>query len=261
MWPLDGIEGFLALWATVYVAHLAVYFGLGGLLVWGNRYCPNRLIPAVSGRERRPRRTASQEIVQSLKSLTGTSLCFAGGLFAQAQGWTQTPLDLTWVTALLMFAATVVLHDAWFYFGHRLMHTPLLYKHHKVHHANVTPIVWSNDSFSVTDAISVQSFFFFLPFILPIPPAVLIFCRLFDQTKGMIGHSGYEHFANRLSRWPFPLVATVHHDLHHQRFTVNFANQFTIWDRLFGTLDTDYDAMVRRMEDARRDPADAKTET
>lgn len=247
MWPPAGIDGFLALWAASYAGHVAVYFALGGFLLWVNRYFPERRIPAVSGRERRARRTARQEIGQSLKSLLATSFCFAGGLYAQAAGWTWTPLELTPVSALWTFAAAVVLHDAWFYFGHRLMHWKPLYRFHKVHHASVTPTVWNNDSFAVVDALSVQSFFLVLPFLLPIPPAVLVFCRLFDQTKGMIGHSGYEHFAGRLARRPFPLVATVHHDLHHQRFTVNFANQFTLWDRLFGTLDPGYDDLVRQM--------------
>lgn len=251
MWPPAGIDGFLTLWAAVYAAHLTVYFALGLGLVAFNRYFPERRIPAIAGRERRARRSASAEIRQSVKSLAATSFCFAGGLWAQANGWTQAPLELTWVSALWTFAAAVVLHDAWFYFGHRLMHWKPLYRHHKLHHASVTPIVWSNDSFSVLDALSVQSFFLVLPFILPIPPAVLVFCRLFDQTKGMIGHSGYEHFAGRLARRPFPFVATVHHDLHHQRFTENFANQFTVWDRLFGTLSPDYDAAVERL--ARRD--------
>jgi sterol desaturase/sphingolipid hydroxylase (fatty acid hydroxylase superfamily) len=123
----------------------------------------------------------------------------------------------------------------------------------------VTPTVWNNDSFSIPDALSVQSFFLVLPFLLPIPPAVLVFCRLFDQTKGMIGHSGFEYFGNATARWPLPLVATLHHDYHHQHFTVNFANQFTIWDRLFGTLDPKYDERVRQMarRSARDEGADA----
>jgi sterol desaturase/sphingolipid hydroxylase (fatty acid hydroxylase superfamily) len=79
----------------------------------------------------------------------------------------------------------------------------------------------------------------------------------------MIGHSGFEYFGNATARWPLPLVATVHHDFHHQRFNVNFANQFTIWDRLFGTLDPHYDERVKQMTQrtagstARDDGADA----
>ena len=250
MWPLDGIStpgipGFLLLWAASYAVHLALYFGLGSLLLWVNQYFPERQIPAISGRERKARRTAGAEIRQSLKSLIGTSFCLAAGVYAQTTGWTQTPLALSPINVLWTFVAALILHDAWFYFGHRLMHTKPLYRWHKTHHLSVTPTVWNNDSFSVPDALSVQSFFILLPFVLPIPTAALIALRLFDQTKGMIGHSGYEHFAGRLARWPFPLVATVHHDQHHQRFTYNFANQFTWWDRLFGTLDPSYDEQVR----------------
>lgn len=259
MWPPAGIEGFLALWGASYLGHLVVYFGLGGILVCLNRFMAHKQIPAANGGPRRARRTTGQEMVQSLKSLSATSFCLAGGLYVQAHGWAQTPLELTPLTAVLTFCAAVVLHDAWFYFGHRLMHTKRLYKWHKTHHLSVTPTVWNNDSFSIPDALSVQSFFLALPFLLPIPPAVLVFCRLFDQTKGMIGHSGFEYFANATARWPLPLVATVHHDYHHQRFTVNFANQFTFWDRLFGTLDSGYDARVTEM--AKRSPETVRPET
>ena len=47
-----------------------------------------------------------------------------------------------------------------------------------------------------------------------------------------------------MSKRPWPFISALHHDLHHQRFTVNFANQFSIWDRVFGTLDKDYDSMA-----------------
>ena len=204
MWPLDGINaldayGFPLLWAASYIVHLALYFGLGGLLLWLNQHFPERQIPAISGRERKARRTAAEEIRQSLKSLAGTAFCLAAGVFAQVSGWTQAPLELSVLNVLWTFVAALILHDAWFYFGHRLMHTKPLYRWHKTHHLSVTPTVWNNDSFSVPDALSVQSFFILLPFILPMPTAALIALRLFDQTKGMIGHSGYEHFAGRLA--------------------------------------------------------------
>lgn len=252
MWLLDeistyGLAGFAGLWFAAYIVHLAMYFGLGLALIRINRNFPECEIPAISGRGRRARRTPGAEIRQSLMSLAGTSFCLAGGLYAQSAGWTQAALPFTAINVIWTFAAAVVIHDAWFYFSHRLMHTKPLYRWHKTHHLSVTPTVWNNDSFSLPDALSIQSFFIVLPFILPIPPLALIGLRLFDQTKGMIGHSGYEHFAGRLARWPFPLVATVHHDQHHQRFIYNFANQFTWWDRLFGTLDPAYDEQVRQL--------------
>ena len=154
------------------------------------------------------------EIRQNLESLIGTSFSLAAGVYAQTTGWTQVPLAPAPINVLWAFVAALFLHDAWFYFSHRPIHTKPLYRWYKTHHLSGTPTVWNNDSFSVPDALSVQSFFILLPFVLPIPTAALIALRLFDQTKAMIGHSGYEYFAGRLARWPLPFVATVHHHQH-----------------------------------------------
>ncbi len=249
---MHPLAEFAALWAIVYAAHLAVYFGVGGFLIWINRFYPDRRIPAMSGRDRRARMSAAAEIKQSLKTLVGTAFCTAGALYMQHLGWTLAPLELTPISAAWTFVATLILHDAWLYFEHRLMHTKPFYRRfHLRHHRAVAPTVWTNDAFSVTDAFLIQSFFLLLPFVIPIPPLVLIGCRTFDQIKGMVGHSGYEHFAGRWARAPSPLIATIHHDLHHQHFNVNFGNQLSIWDRICGTLDPDYDRLVKEMEEGR----------
>ncbi len=250
MWPLGGIStlgipGVLGLGAVPYAVHIIQFFGLGSLLHRVNQYFPERKLPAISGHERKARRTAIVKIRQSLKSLIGISPCLAAGVYAQIAGWTQAPFDLAPINVLWTFVAALVLHDAWFYFIDRIKHPKPLYRWHKTHLLNVTPTVWNNDDYSVPDALSVQSIFILLPFVLPIPAAALIALRLFDQTKGIIGHSGYEHFAGRLTRWPFSLVATVHHDQQHQRLSYNFPNQFTWWGRLIGKLDPSYDEQVR----------------
>ena len=249
--PVD----FLAVWAAAYVGHVALYLAFGAAIGWALALRPNKRIAMLSGRKRRSDRTAAAEIKLSLKAMVATSVCLAGALYAQGKGWTQTPLELTPVSAVWTFLATMVLHDMWFYFGHRLMHTRLLYPYHKPHHANAAPIQWTANSFSPLDAFVVQSGFLVLPFVIPIPPLVLVAYIFFDQAKGVIGHSGYEYFAGRMARAPWPFIATIHHDLHHQRFSVNFANQFTLLDRLFGTLDPDYDRLVREIENGRA-PAD-----
>ena len=248
--PEASLLEFLGLWALVYGAHIVVYFAVGYFLIWFNGFFPEKRIPAIGGRNRRARMSDAAEIRQSVKTLLSTAFCTSASLYMQHLGWTQTPLELTPISALWTFAATVVIFDLWLYVEHRLMHTKLLYRpFHLRHHRAVAPSVWTNDAFTVTEAFVIQAFFILLPFILPIPPLVLIFCRLFDQVKGMIGHSGYEHFAGRLSRAPSPLIATLHHDLHHQRFTVNFGNQTSFWDRVFGTLDPDYDRLIAEISE------------
>ena len=75
----------------------------------------------------------------------------------------------------------------------------------------------------------------------------LVLYRLSDHIKGLIGHSGYEFAAGPFSVWPMPFVCVLHHDAHHELFRYNFGNTLSIWDRLFGTLDPNYDRKVREI--------------
>ena len=231
----------LGLWAAVYAATVALYFGQGGLLIWINNRNPERRIQ----KNRRGEKRARMEIIQSLKSLIVTCGCLAGGLWLQWMGWTLwAPLELTWWSAILMFGVSIVLYDAWFYWGHRLMHWKPLYKHHFLHHKSVAPTVWSNYSDTMTDAFAMQSYYLIAPIFLPIPSLVLVAHRVWDHINGQIGHSGFEYFADRTTRFPSPMVCVTFHDQHHEAFNYNFANFFSFWDRVCGTLHPDYDAKV-----------------
>jgi sterol desaturase/sphingolipid hydroxylase (fatty acid hydroxylase superfamily) len=241
----DALAHLLGLWAAVYTATVAGYFGLGFALEALNRRNPDRRIQP----QRRGEDRARVEIAQSLKSLTVTCFCLAAGLWAQARGWTLLPpVELTIWTAVGAFAVSIVLFDAWFYWGHRLMHWRPLYRHHLWHHRSVAPTVWSNYSDSMIDAFAMQSYYLIAPLVLPIPAAVLVAHRVYDHVNGMIGHSGFEYFAGSGARFPSPFVCTTFHDQHHEKFGYNYANFFSVWDRLMGTLHPDYEARVRRFE-------------
>jgi sterol desaturase/sphingolipid hydroxylase (fatty acid hydroxylase superfamily) len=243
---------FLALWAAVYAAHIALYFGQGALMDAINRRHPDRRIQQARRGEERKR----VEIRQSLKALVVISGCVAGGLWLPAHGVTLwPPFAFDWVWTPVMFVVSVVLFDAWFYWGHRLMHTKRLYRHHFWHHRSVAPTVWSNYSDSLPDAFAMQSYYLIMPLLLPIPPEVLILHRLWDHVNGQIGHSGFEYFADRTTRFPSPMVCVTFHDQHHEHFRYNYANFFSFWDRLCGTLHPDYDRRVAGWSNGERAPA------
>ncbi|MEM9011746.1 MAG: sterol desaturase family protein [Pseudomonadota bacterium] len=233
---------FLAIWAAVYAATVAAYFGLGNLLIWVNNRHPERRIQPL----RRGEKRAREEILNSLRSLIVTCFCLAGGIFVQLQGWTlwQAGPLLSWWT-LVWFAVSVVAFDTWFYWGHRLMHSKRLYKFHFLHHRSVAPTVWSQYSDGEVDAFVMQSFYLFAPMILPLHPLVLIAHRTWDHINGQIGHSGFEYFADQTTRFPSPMVCVTFHDQHHEHFRYNYANFFSFWDRLCGTLHPDYDTKVQ----------------
>ena len=243
----EALADLLMIWAAVYGATVAGYFGLGAALDALNRRNPARRIQQA----RRGEDRARVEIVQSLKSLTVTCFCLAFGLWAQARGWGLfAPLELSVWSFAGMFLVSIVLFDAWFYWGHRLMHWRPLYRHHLWHHRSVAPTVWSNYSDTLPDAFAMQSYYLIAPLVLPIPAAVLIAHRIYDHINGMIGHSGFEYFADRSTRFPSPFVCTTFHDQHHEKFRYNYANFFSFWDRAMGTLHPGYDAKVAEFEQA-----------
>ena len=239
----SGIIDFLKVVGVVYVGLLMIYFGLGGFFHWLNSRHPERRI-----QKRALKNQVAMEIRQSVWSLLGISCYVAGGLFVQAKGWTLTPVTLGWGTGFLWFGVCLVVYDAWFYWGHRMMHTDLLYRFHSWHHKSVVPTPWANNSDTVVGTFVEQSFFLFAPFFLPVPAMVLVLHKLYDHVTGIIGHVGYEYFASPTTRRPWPMLCTIFHDQHHGYFRYNYANTFSWWDRLMGTIHPDYDATVKQFE-------------
>lgn len=230
---------------AVYAAHLVAYFGLGGALVAVNRRHPDRRLQP----KRRGETHAAREIRASLIALVPISLLMAAGLGLQAHGFGLfPPLEISGLGWIGLLAATLLIYDAWFYWAHRLMHTRPLYRFHRLHHRSVAPTVWSNYSDHPVDAVVHQLFLLIAPLLLPVPPSVLIAHRLIDHVNGQIGHSGFEYFAGPGARLPWPGLCTAFHDDHHARFTCNYGNFLSIWDRIMGTISADYDARVRSLE-------------
>ena len=241
---LNGFAEFFILAAILYVASTAILFTVGFTVVWLNSRHPERRIQ---------KRDASHRMIDDIKSslvqVAVTSLCLSVGLYAQFRGWTIAPFALSWWSAPLFFAVSLVLHDAWFYWGHRILHTKMFYRFHKPHHMTVTPTVWSNDAGSTVDTIFAHSYYALVLFVIPMPPAVFLAHRVIDQVSALIGHCGFEHFASPTARKPWPMLCTLYHDQHHQYFVYNYANYFSFWDRFCGTIHPSYDTRVKGFED------------
>jgi hypothetical protein len=77
------------------------------------------------------------------------------------------------------------------------------------------------------------------------------------MAPGMLGHAGYEHFASPLGRSPWPLASTVFHDQHHGHFRYNYAHNFSVWDRVMGTLHPRHDGTLEKFESRPRSQAEA----
>jgi Delta7-sterol 5-desaturase len=140
---------------------------------------------------------------------------------------------------LLILVGIVIAHDAYFYWAHRTMHHPKLFKHfHRAHHRSITPTPWAAYSFAIPEAVVMFMFVPIWQFFVPTPGWVMFTWLNFQIIRNAMGHAGFEFFprwwlSTPLTSW---INTTVHHDLHHNGgFNTNYGLYFTWWDKWMGT--------------------------
>ncbi|MDY6938647.1 MAG: sterol desaturase family protein [Cyanobacteriota bacterium] len=145
----------------------------------------------------------------------------------------------------LSFIGILILQDTCFYFIHRLLHHPLLFKHfHSDHHYSKMPTPWTSFALDLPEALLQGLFFLAVVFIFPIHLLVLASWLLVMTFWAVFNHLGFELFSASLARhwlgkW---FVGSTYHSIHHQKFRVHYGLYFTVWDRLLDTYDGKYES-------------------
>jgi len=150
---------------------------------------------------------------------------------------------LAWGAASLVMM--VIAHDAWFYWSHRLMHDPRLFRRmHRRHHRSHNPSPFTAYSFDLGEAAVMAIFVPVWMVLVPTAWPVVGLFMLHQIVRNTLGHAGYELMpANRNGRPILGfLTTTTHHDLHHSEAGWNYGLYFTWWDRMMGTEHPDYHA-------------------
>ncbi len=132
----------------------------------------------------------------------------------------------------------LIAHDAWFYWTHRWMHRPSVFKRvHAVHHASRPPTAWAAMSFHPLEALSGAVVIPLLVFIIPIHAAMLAIVLMVATVMGVTNHMGWEMFPRFMWRGPLGawLITASHHQRHHDAYRCNYGLYFRFWDRLCGT--------------------------
>ncbi|MEY4501434.1 MAG: hypothetical protein RIS52_1324 [Pseudomonadota bacterium] len=140
---------------------------------------------------------------------------------------------------LVVLAGIIIGHDAYFYWVHRAMHHPRLFRlFHRHHHLSITPTPFAAYSFAVPEALMMALFMPLWQLFVATPGWVVFVFLAFQIIRNVMGHAGMEvhprwWLSNPLTRWN---NTTTHHDLHHSgTFKYNYGLYFTYWDRLMGT--------------------------
>ena len=191
-------------------------------------------------------RQVRREVAHSLRSLALFGLVTLVVVCAARSGWTRLYYrldDYGWTWFALSIVLMVVMHDAYFYWTHRLMHQRRLYRLvHHVHHLSTSPTPWAAYAFSPAEALVQAGIGPLIVFTLPVHPVAFAAFMVWQITFNVLGHCGYEIFPRWFLRTPagWVLNSVTHHALHHEKFRANFGLYFNVWDRLLGTNHPDY---------------------
>lgn len=155
-----------------------------------------------------------------------------------------------WLTIPLMF----FIHDTYFYWMHRLMHSPKLFKYvHLIHHKSTNPSPWTSYAFHPLEAVIEAGIIPLIAFTLPVHPSALVLFLLFQFIYNVYGHLGYELYPKNFHKtWIGRWVNTgTAHNLHHKHFTGNYGLYFLIWDRAMGTLRDNYESVYEKVTEGK----------
>ena len=152
----------------------------------------------------------------------------------------------------LSFFASLLIHDAYFYATHRLMHHPRLFRlFHRTHHRSTNPSPWAAFAFNPAEAVVEGAVILVIPLLIPVHTYTLLAFLLFMTVYNVYGHLGYEIYPkwlvnSRLGRW---LNTSTNHNMHHQNFKGNYGLYFRFWDEAFGTTHPHYEQKLASLLD------------
>jgi Delta7-sterol 5-desaturase len=188
-----------------------------------------------------------REIAYSALSILIFALIGALTYVAWQHGWTQIyrkidKLGMGWFW--LSIVCAIFIHDAWFYWTHRLMHHRRLFRlFHRVHHLSHNPTPWAAYAFSPLEAVVQALIFPILVTIMPMHLYAFALFMLWQLTFNVAGHIGYEFYPRWFMKTPlrFLLNTPTNHIMHHETLRGNYGLYFNLWDRLMRTNHEKYE--------------------
>lgn len=191
-------------------------------------------------------RQMGREILYSLRSLLAFGVMGSLVALAGYSGWTRFYLRVErygWPWFFASIVLVIFIHDAYFYWTHRLMHHRRLFRRfHRTHHLSNNPSPWAAYSFSTLEAFVQAGIAPLVAFSVPIHPAAFLAFMIWQISFNVLGHCGYEIFPCWFLNTPLGkfLNTPTHHAMHHESFHANFGLYFNLWDRLLGTNHPQY---------------------
>lgn len=217
-----------------------LFFVLPYFIFW--RWFPERFKRFKIQNPERQKSQLALEIKYSLLTILIQALVFwliyvgnEKGIFHIYQGFGSQG----YLKEVIAFVAYAFFYDAYFYWSHRFLHQPWLYRNvHVIHHRSQNPTPLTSFSFHPVEAIVNLLYFFPIVYFFPMSLELGIVLLLLTDFSNLMGHLGYEltPYQSRQKWWGSWLTTPTHHNMHHQYSRSNFGLYWRGWDQYFKTL-------------------------
>lgn len=192
-----------------------------------------------------------EETLHSSLALLGSTVFTLMVLSLKAQGLTKFYAETgkygMWYE---VFTVVVMLFvgDAWFYWLHRGMHHPKVYKYvHALHHRSLDVNPFTSNSFHIVESLALTVWVLPLVLVMPVSLTSLGVMQALGTFNNLKSHLGYELYPKFFTIPPFNMLVTAtNHSLHHTQYNGNYGLFFRFWDIL---CDTELNTTVSTFED------------
>lgn len=164
-------------------------------------------------------------------------------------------LSRGWQPVILAFVVYVLIYDAHFYFTHRLLHTPWLYRNiHIIHHRSLNPTPWASYSFHPLETMLNFSYIFPVAWLVPTSWELWIILLILTDVANVGGHLGHDLVPRAAWKawWGRWITTPTHHHMHHIYPHFNFGLYWRGWDIFLKTLHSKTESEFYRVKDQGR---------
>jgi Delta7-sterol 5-desaturase len=163
------------------------------------------------------------------------------------------------LVALATVPFVLLVDDFWFYWVHRLLHHPRIFRYvHAEHHRSLDVNPFTSMSFHWLEPLLLTFWIIPAAIFVPVYGPALIVVQLYGLWDNIKGHLGYEIYPAWFNKSPLRFMTTsTHHNLHHTKFKGNYGVHFRLWDRLMDTELPQYEAVfdeIQRRKQAAKFP-------
>ncbi len=216
---------------------LTFFFGIFALMAWWEVKAPRRALALP-----RAVRWGNNLTLVALNSVVVRLLFPAAAVgvaaFAEQNGWgllNHYPLPPLWAVVIAVVALDLVI-----YLQHVMVHAvPLLWRFHRVHHADLDYDVTTGARFHPVEIVLSMLIKFGAIVVIGAPVVAVVLFEVILNAMAMFNHGNVRlpHWLDALLRLVVvtPDMHRVHHSVEDNEANSNFGFNLSIWDRIFGT--------------------------